>query len=255
MAAPARSVRAAAEGPGAGGQLGPGDARGSGGSEHPAQAGLRPSAAIGCEAALRSRRRPMGPPRAVRMLGCGRGAGAGCGRREGLGRALPGRGLGRGLCRGFPGARARGRSAAGLSRGAGGVRARPGFPGASARGRVRARRGFPEARTPGRGQVLNGRDPHFVRPWRPLGAGPSDGNPDPREEARRTQSRCGFIRVSVRDTNTPGPAPIGWRKQAQRGSATPQGHTESACLPEKEGLASAFLDSHPASSPALRPPL
>lgn len=140
MAAPARSVCAAAEGPGTGGQLRPGDARGSGGSEHPAQTGLRPSAAIGCEAAL--------------------GAGAGqWGRRERCGcsdaGAAPGRGAG-GV-----------RGSAGLSRGAGwgagsvgaflgrgpGGGARAGFP------RARAARGLVPAflgRRPGAGCVLGG---------------------------------------------------------------------------------------------------
>lgn len=200
----------------------------------------------------------MGPPRAVRMLGCGSGAGAGCGRRAGLGRALPGRGLGCGLCRGFPGAWARGRSAGGLSLGAGGARARPGFPGASARGGVRARRGFPEARTPGRGQVLNGRDPHFVRPWRPLGAGPSDGNPDPRAEARRTQSRCGFVRVSVRvRAGYQHPRPSSYRLEEtspERLRDSPRSHGERVspckgrpcvCLP---GLPPCFI-AGPAPSP------
>lgn len=95
-------------------------------------------------------------------------------------------------------------------------------------------------------------------PGGPWGLALQMGTPTPeqRRDGRRAAADSSVCPSgSERDTNTPGPAPIGWRKQAQRGSATPQGHTESACLPAKEGLASAFLDSLPASSPALLPPL
>lgn len=142
MAAPARRLRAAAAGPGAGGQLGPG--------EHPAGAGAPPlgrdwlrggpaapaptngAAASRADARMRARRRGGGGRRAelggafpgrgpeggalVRVRGSarlsrGKGWGRGCGAFLGC---EPGAGCG--ARRGFPGTRARGRSADSLAR-------------------------------------------------------------------------------------------------------------------------------------------
>lgn len=176
---PLRAEPVPPPGAGAGGQLPP-EAGAAAAPSIRLRLQLRPSAAIGCRAASRGGRGPMGRPRAVRTRGCGRGVWAGRGR--GAGRpGLPGtRAWGRG-----------GRACLGRGRGAG----RPGLPGAprgaapsraflglepggGAGAGVGLRWGFPAARTAdvGRGWASNGRCPRLVSPW----ADPEDGYPAPR---------------------------------------------------------------------------